>query len=150
MMTKKTRQQLVLDIVTQKKVYTFYDILRELEKRRCKVNVSTLCRDIAELKVVKTVEGYRMLKDATGAPEVLPSQVATLQQMITGIKVVKNLIIVHTITGGAPAVARLFDITVDTGLVGTIAGDDTILCITSGDKDAKKFFEWLSRTMERK
>jgi arginine repressor len=93
MMTKKTRQQLVLDIVTQKKVYTFYDILRELEKRRCKVNVSTLCRDIAELKVVKTVEGYRMLKDATGAPEVLPSQVATLQQMITGIKVVKNLII---------------------------------------------------------
>lgn len=147
-MTKRTRQKAIMDIVGSTRVYSFADMLKELAKRGCKVNTSTLCRDIAQMQIVKTVEGYRPLREGADYAEALPSMVTTIQQTITGIRVINNLAVIHTIAGGAQVVARLLDTTPHSHLVGTVAGDDTILGIAENKKEAKAFFKWLSGKIE--
>lgn len=149
-MTKKMRQQIVLDAIRGKKIYTLSDLLKEVSRKHCKVDISTLSRDIAELGVAKTFEGYKILHAADGGSEILPAQVTTLQQMITGIKAVGTTVVIHTITGGAQAVARLLDILPDSGLVGTVAGDDTIFAIAATNKDADKFVKLVAQTIEQR
>ena len=70
--------------------------------------------------------------------------------MVKGMEAIKHFVILHTTTGGAQAVARLIDLIPDSGLAGTIAGDDTILGITKTKSNAAKFIKKLSNTIEGK
>lgn len=149
-MTKKMRQQTILKMINTKKVRNLTELMHELDKQRCNVNLSTLSRDLTEIGIVKTPEGYRFMSNTEDAVEILPSQITTLQQMIKGMKPVKNLVIVHTTTGGAQVVARWIDLIPNSMLVGTIAGDDTIMGIAENNANANKFIKWLSSMIENR
>jgi transcriptional regulator of arginine metabolism len=149
-MTKKIRQQVILDVVKAKNIFNLFGLLTEVKRQGCRVNVSTLSRDLTEIGIVKTRSGYRFLNDREQNPEIMPSRVATLQQMITGMQAVKNLVIIYTTTGGAQAVGRWLDLIPHSGLVGTVAGDDTILGITENNAKAQKFINKLSQTIENR
>ena len=149
-MTKKMRQQIILNVINTKKVRNLSELLQEVTKQGCKVNLSTLSRDLTETGIVKTPDGYRFMSDKNDAVEILPSQVTTLQQMIKGMKAVKNMVVVQTTTGGAQVVARWLDLVPNSGLVGTVAGDDTIMGLAETNTDANKFIKWLSNTIENR
>lgn len=148
-MTKQMRQQKVLNIVSQEKVYTLPDLLGKLGTQGYKVNVSTISRDISELGIIKTLEGYKAMSPQDG-PEVLPALTSSLQQMVTGINIAGNITLIHTITGGAQAVGRLIDTVPNSTILGTVAGDDTIIAVSDTNTNAKKFVEWLSNMIENK
>jgi transcriptional regulator of arginine metabolism len=146
-MSKKNRQQAIIDILSTTSVHTLSDLVQELRKRKHTVDVSTLSRDMALLKIAKTTDGYRILED--GSPsEVIAAQDGILRQLVTKVTVVNNLAVVHTISGSAMVVGRLIDLKQSENLVGSVCGDDTIICVAGSNHKAVKFQSWLSNIIK--
>ena len=141
-LAKSERQRLLAGIVARKRVGTQLELAQALAAAGCPVTQATISRDIRELGLEKT-------HDALGRPRyVLPSDQgrrrndpqaalrAVLTQFARRTTVAKNLVVVHSELGSAPAIARAIDRTEHPRVVGTLAGDDTCLVITRDEKDA--------------
>lgn len=97
----------------------------------------TLSRDMRDLALVKTPEGYRQLPAETGGPKL--EDVAN--EYLLDIRVAQNLVVLRTSPGNANTLAIAIDRTELDDVVGTVAGDDTVLVITPGAKAADEFRE---------
>ena len=130
-MSKRTRQQAILDLVTRQRIPSQAALADELKQLGFDVTQATLSRDIAELNLVKSKEGYARAQDAGSAsiPPV-PDPHGTFRRLVVKVDDAMNLIVVRTSPGGAQPVG----IAVDEGrfeqVVGTVAGDDTVLIVT--------------------
>jgi transcriptional regulator of arginine metabolism len=100
------------------------------------VGQATLSRDIHELKLVKGPEGYRRADESLAAESVLPSVMHLVHQFVVVIREAQNLLVVKTTVGSAQPVAAALDASHWPEVVGTIAGDDTVLVIATGSKQA--------------
>jgi transcriptional regulator of arginine metabolism len=103
------------------------------------VNQSTLSRDIRELELVKGARGYQLpTPDAATVPrtarKIESALPAYLQQAIPA----QNLVVLKTGPGHAPALAVALDRVPVDGVVGSIAGDDTILLVTPDAETARR------------
>jgi len=144
------RQQIIMNIVGTKQISNLTELMKEVSRQGCRVNLSTLSRDISEIGIVKTTKGYTVLSGNEKSAEVLSSQVSTLKQMVKGMETISNFVVLHTTTGGAQAVARLIDLIPDSGLAGTIAGDDTIFGIAKNEANARSLIKRISSLIESK
>ena len=128
--TKSARHEAILDAIRRKRVAS-QDQLRELlQKAGFDVTQATVSRDIRELRLVKVsgAEGiahYTLPEEWESTPP-LQSLLPTLYASAEG---TGNLLVVRTMTGGAQAVALAIDWEEWPEVLGTIAGDDTILII---------------------
>ena len=120
------------------------------------VTQATLSRDLEELGAVKVSgaylipeDGKRPLRDAEQAPARL---IRLLRELLTGVDASGNLTILRTPPGAAQFLASALDRSGLTDVVGTIAGDDTILVVardvTGGKALADKLAEWAGHTSE--
>jgi transcriptional regulator of arginine metabolism len=129
-LSKAARHEAILDAVRRKRV-TSQDQLRDLlEKAGFQITQATVSRDIRELRLVKVsgAEGiahYTLPEEWESTPP-LQSLLPTLYASAEG---TGNLLVVRTMTGGAQAVALAIDWEEWPEVLGTIAGDDTILLI---------------------
>ena len=129
-MSKRHRHTQILDVLKSHRV-TSQESLRELlQKRGTDVTQATLSRDIRELRLVKVpgADGtphYSVPEEWESTPS-LESLLPTLFQSAEG---VENLLVVHTMKGGAQTVAAGIDWEEWHEVLGTLAGDDTILII---------------------
>jgi transcriptional regulator of arginine metabolism len=129
-MSKRERHARILGLVRQNRVAS-QEVLRELlQEHGTDVTQATLSRDIRELRLVKVhdAEGsshYTLPDEWEGTPP-LESLLPTLFQGAEG---VGNLLLVSTLKGGAQTVAAGIDWEEWPEVLGTIAGDDTILII---------------------
>ena len=139
---KDDRQKLITSIVTRRRVGTQHELLEALERAGCRVTQATISRDIRDLRLEK-------IHDALGRPRYeLPvdgerrrhapedALRSVLSQFGRGTSAARNLVVVHSELGSAPAVARAIDRVAHPRVVGTLAGDDTCLVITRDDDDA--------------
>jgi transcriptional regulator of arginine metabolism len=147
-MSKRTRQQAIIELVSQKKIPSQAALADELQKSGFEVTQATLSRDIAELNLVKVKGGYARPQDASsgGLPNV-PDPVGTLKRLVTKVDSAFNQVVVRTSPGGAGAVALALDDRNYEGVLGTIAGDDTILMVTRSTDAAEKLVSQLSATL---
>jgi transcriptional regulator of arginine metabolism len=129
-MSKRTRQTAILEIIRQERVGS-QEALREfLLERDIDVTQATLSRDIRDLRLVK-VQGadgqpyYTLPEEWENAPP-LERLLPTLFLSVEG---AGNLLVVKTMTGGAQAVGLGIDWEEWPEVLGTIAGDDTILLV---------------------
>lgn len=137
-MSKRTRQQAVIDIISKQRVPSQAALAEELKKLNFEVTQATLSRDIAELNLVKSKEGYLRPEDASGSGyTTIPDPLGALRRLVVKIEEVQNLLIVRTPRSSAQQVGMVFD---DNAffekVAGTIAGDDTLLVITRSEEDA--------------
>jgi transcriptional regulator of arginine metabolism len=94
----------------------------------------TLSRDIRELRLVKTQEGYsELLPEETG-----PSFVTLAAEFLHDVRLAQNLVVLKTSPGHANSVAVALDSEDWPEVVGTLAGDDTILVIAPDNATAEK------------
>lgn len=142
-MSKRTRQQAILDIVTTKRISSQAALADELKKHEVEVTQATLSRDIAELNLVKSKEGYARPEDAAATRGAFPDPVGTLRRLIVKVDEADNLVVVRTPPGSAQPVALAIDGGGYLQVVGTLAGDDTCLVITRSADDAEEFKEVL-------
>lgn len=129
-MSKATRQQRILQLVSNGHSIASQDELRrELARAGFEVTQATLSRDITDLGLVKTSEGYRVPEDY--APRPLPSLERLLREFVIDVKPAGNLLVVKTAPGSAQPVAAALDAEGWSEIVGTIGGDDTLLIVSS-------------------
>lgn len=136
-MNKSFRQGQIREIIRDKEVYTQEELARALSERGIAATQVTLSRDIRDLGLVKTPDGYRQLAaDAAG-----PRLEDTVAEFLLDIRIAQNLVVLRTSPANASSLAVALDHEQLDEIVGTIAGDDTVLVITPDSETAAKFRE---------
>ena len=115
------------------------ELRRRLAQMKLRVTQATLSRDIAELKLVKTAEGYKPLKPAgEEAARALPPLARAVREYLLDVRPAENLLVLKTPPGGAQPLAAAVDGERLREVAGTIAGDDTVLVITPSRAGANR------------
>jgi transcriptional regulator of arginine metabolism len=129
---KRYRQGQILKLLSGEPVANQDDLRRRLVHLGMRVTQATLSRDLRELKLVKTSEGYRPLSAAvaeeTSSP--LPVLARALKEFLLDFRPAQNLLVLKTPPGGAQPLAAAVDAEHWKEVAGTLAGDDTVLIIT--------------------
>jgi transcriptional regulator of arginine metabolism len=136
-MSKTARQRAILHLIDEGPVESQDSLQQQLERKGFEVGQATLSRDIHELKLVKGPEGYRRAGEGSGGEGVLPSVMHLARQFVVEIRQAQNMLVVKTTVGSAQPVAAALDASHWPEVVGTIAGDDTVLVIASDKKKAQ-------------
>lgn len=133
MANKRERQATILELIAAEPVASQEDLRALLRQRGWSVTQSTLSRDIQELRLarVSTDEGTRYQRGDAAAPTARERRTmdAFLPQLLTSVDGVRELLVVKTEPGGAQAVGEAIDRDPSAGVLGTIAGDNTVLVI---------------------
>jgi transcriptional regulator of arginine metabolism len=134
-MNKSYRQGQILKLIRSQHPHTQEDLANALRAIGIPATQVTLSRDIRELGLVKTVDGY-----ARGVPETQssgPDVITLAREFVQDIRVAQNLLVLRTSPGHANSVAVALDHAEWPEVTGTIAGDDTILVIAPDLKTAE-------------
>ncbi|MBQ3166452.1 MAG: arginine repressor [Clostridia bacterium] len=136
-MDKAKRQEQLLEIISKIEVNTQEELIKILEAQGLKVTQATISRDIKELGLVKTAGKskkycYSQAKDKQRDANKL---LGLFRVAVSTITVAQNLVVLKTLTGNGSAVAATIDARGFAEIVGTLAGDDTVLVVT-GDNEA--------------
>jgi transcriptional regulator of arginine metabolism len=137
---KQQRQAAILDLVGRKAIHSQEQLRRRLRVQGFDVTQATLSRDIRDLGLVKRAadSAYQRPQSQVVAP---PSAEAALQRAMaeyaSGVDCVQQLVVVRTGPGQANALAQVIDRAQLPDVVGTLAGDDTILVISRSGKRAR-------------
>lgn len=137
-MTKLARQKAILEIVQQGPVASQEHLQRALHKRGCRVGQATLSRDIHELNLVKTADGYARMQAGAAADPALPPVSRLVREFVQDVRPAQNLLVIKTSVGSAQPVAAALDSESWPETVGTIAGDDAILIVCPDNKSAAR------------
>lgn len=137
-MNKSFRQGQILKLIRKKEICTQDELAKELAVLGVLATQVTLSRDIRDLGLVKTSEGYRRLPLNTNAR----SDVANVaEEYLQDIRIAQNLVVLRTSPGNANTLAIALDREELDEVVGTVAGDDTVLVITPDSEAAGRFRE---------
>jgi transcriptional regulator of arginine metabolism len=128
---KRFRQGQILKLIASEAISSQDELRRRLAQMKLRVTQATLSRDIGELKLVKTAEGYKPLKPAheDGAQALHPLARA-VREYLLDVRPADNLLVLKTPPSGAQPLAAAVDGERLREVAGTIAGDDTVLVIT--------------------
>jgi transcriptional regulator of arginine metabolism len=131
--TKRHRHDTLRDVLTHERIADQDKLLAVLKKRGIRTTQATISRDFREMGVVKVpvapgVYAYRA-EVAGAAPAGGPTLGSLFRAVVTGIKGTSHLVIVKTIPGNANGVAVQIDALKKPAILGTVAGDDTILVV---------------------
>ena len=126
------RQEIILELIGRKPIHTQAELLKELGRRGMELTQATLSRELKSLGVAKGPDGRGGYRYVAGSPNSGFSGEGTLPAIAAFVKSVarsNNLLVVKTPPGNAQGVARAMDQAQWSEVMGTIAGDDTILLI---------------------
>jgi transcriptional regulator of arginine metabolism len=133
-MNKGFRQGQILKIIGARQIFTQEELARALKELGIPATQVTLSRDIRELGLVKTADGYRQLPaEASG-----PALDDVIGEYVQDVLIAQNLVIVKTLPANASTVAVALDSEELEEIVGTIAGDDTVLVVTPDSATAER------------
>ena len=138
-MTKTYRQGQILKLVRGKRINTQEELAQELKSQGIAATQVTLSRDIRELGLAKTADGYR---------EILPDPIGrelhtVLEEFLLDVRLAQNLLVLKTSPGNANALAVALDQEDWPEVAGTVAGDDTIFVACWDEQRAKAVQERL-------
>jgi len=136
-MAKAARQKAILDLLEQGPVESQDALQHSLVRRGFAVGQATLSRDIHELKLVKGPEGYARITESKGSETFLPSVMHMAYQFIVEVRQAQNMLVIKTTVGSAQPVAAALDASHWPEVVGTLAGDDTVLVVAADKKKAQ-------------
>jgi transcriptional regulator of arginine metabolism len=135
MSTGKTfRHGQILRLVTGQAIANQEELRRRLAAQKLRVTQATLSRDLQELRLVKTPGGYRPGTEIPAEAAPLPPLARALGEFLLDIRPAENLLVLKTPPSGAQPLAAAVDGAKFPEIAGTIAGDDTVLIITSNRK----------------
>ena len=126
---KRFHQGQILKLIAAQPISSQDELRRRLAHAGLRVTQATLSRDLHELKLVKTAEGYKPLAAAEEATS-LPPLARALREFLHDIRPAQNLLVLKTPPGGAQPLAAVVDGERWKEISGTIAGDDTVLIVT--------------------
>ena len=124
-MNKTYRQGQILRLIKAHKILTQEKLAQELEVVGVAAKQVTLSRDMRELGLVKTTDGYRQVEGASMGPSIE----TIMAEFLLEARAAQNLLVLKTSPGHANSIAIALDQEDWPEVVGTLAGDDTVLVI---------------------
>ena len=142
---KFKRQSAIMQIISQNDIKTQEELSEKLTEMGFATTQATISRDIKELRLIKVNSlsgGYKYSSPSQGDDAgFLPRLRTIFKECVIGIQRAQNLVVIRTITGMANAAAYAIDQLKIDNIIGTIAGDDTILVILADNVIAEQFCE---------
>ena len=157
---KTTRQAKILELIQKKDVETQEELSAYLEKEGFQVTQATVSRDIRELKLTKMQsesgrQRYMVLESPRGTSAI--KYIRILKDGYMSMDMAQNILVIKTVSGMAMAVAAALAGAVAAAvdamrmqeIVGSLAGDDTILCVIRTSDDAVHIMKKLRKIVEQ-
>jgi transcriptional regulator of arginine metabolism len=141
--SRESRRQRILDLLAQQRVKNQAELQQLLEAAGVEVNQATLSRDLRDLGVVKGKDGYELPSAASPATAAANGSVwHAVQTWLLSATAAQNLLVLKTPAGGAMALGVVIDRASEqqeewSAVVGTIAGDDTLLVVCPDAQKAR-------------
>lgn len=139
-MTKSERLNVIKKIITDFEISTQEELTEKLIELGYKTSQATVSRDIKDLNLIKvngknkkSVYVIPKIESTTVSPKI----VELFRQVTVSIEVANNLIVIKTLAGNAGTAGMAIDHMGIENILGTVAGDDTLLIVTKTEKDAK-------------
>jgi transcriptional regulator of arginine metabolism len=129
---KSQRHFAIMYIISKERIVTQEELCEALKLRGFDVTQATVSRDIKELQLIKIpdLEGYRYsLPDNTALKNSYERMKRIFQDSVVNIDHSENIVVIKTLPGAAQSVASMIDTSGLNRIIGTVAGDDTILVV---------------------
>jgi transcriptional regulator of arginine metabolism len=140
-LAKAARHRLIESVVSRKRVGTQFELLDALAGSGCAVTQATISRDIRELGLEKTHDQFGrpryVLPHAVRRSDPAEALNSVLGQFGRKVTPAGNIVVLQSELGAAPAIARALDQLGHERVVGTLAGDDTVLVVAPSERDAR-------------
>jgi transcriptional regulator of arginine metabolism len=135
--SKQRRREAILELLANGTVTSQAELAERLAEREMEVNQATLSRDLRDLRVVKGPEGYRLPLEADAVPTPEGALVRALRDWLESAAAAQNQVVLRTPPGCAQPLAVAIDDARLEVVVGTLAGDDTVLVIAPDARRAR-------------
>ena len=149
---KSERQNKILEIISQVEIETQEDLVEALVAQGFKVTQATISRDIKELNLIKTQASsgiYKYTVSKKQSAKDINVLMRIFNDTVISVEYAMNLIVIKTLTGSANAAAEVIDNLHYDGIMGSIAGDNTIFIATIAPEIAAKISEKLLKILDR-
>lgn len=143
-MNKAYRQGQILNLIRARAMHTHEELARALKELGIVAAQVTLSRDIRELGLVKTTGGYRQMLRESGGPDFA----SVAADFLMDVRVARNLVVLKTSPANAGTLAAALDRAAWPQVVGTVAGDDTVLVVSPDDAGARHLRDRLLGLLE--
>ena len=148
---KTKRQAKIVEIISNTNVETQEQLLKALEEEGFTSTQATISRDIKELRIVKELTSlgtYRYSVSEKDAPPALTDRLNTIfRECVTSIDYAENIIVIHTLPGLASAAGSALDAMKINVVLGTLAGDDTVMIVMRDSNAAAAFCGEIKRVI---
>ena len=148
---KTRRQTKILELIKKYEIETQEDLSAHLEQEGYQVTQATVSRDIRELKLTKVAltNGKQKYVALLETHEDMSKKYERIfRDGFISMDIAQNILVIKTVSGMAMAVAAALDALQLQEVVGTIAGDDTIMCAVRSTEDAIAVIDKLRKFVE--
>lgn len=146
-MKRQERLKIIREIIKEKKISSQEDLLEELNKRGIRVTQATVSRDISSLNLVKIRDAlqneyYGISFNYQGDQHTGLQRIKSkFKDSVISVEMANNIIVIKTEPGEAQGVAWAIDSSNFEEILGTVAGDDTIICIVRNESETQRIME---------
>ncbi len=147
---KTRRHAKILEIINNYQVETQEELQNHLSKAGFSVTQATVSRDIKELRLIKIPDdrgGYRYSIARSGNDHISTKFHSVFSNSVIGIQYAQNIVVVHCLNGMAQAACAAMDSLHWKQVIGTLAGDDTFICIVTSERDAEELVMELKKIL---
>lgn len=141
---KSQRQAKIMEIISNRNIETQEQLLAALQKEGFRGTQATISRDIKELRIAKEMTNMGTYRYTAAANEVGSSFSARLntifRECVVGVDYAQNIMVIRTLPGLASAAASAIDAMNMSPVVGSLAGDDTVMVVMRDNNAAAAFY----------
>lgn len=151
-MKKNSRHNKIIELIEKYNIETQEELVSRLNDMGCDVTQSTVSRDIRDLNLTKvsTEGGRQKYTYSTGNQEILNEKYTrVLRDGFVSMDTAPGLLVIKTVAGMAMAVAASIDAMKLNEIIGSIAGDDTIMCAVKTSEDARTVMNAINKAVRR-
>ena len=140
---KSQRQAKIMEIISTKNVETQEQLLQELQNEGFRCTQATISRDIKDMRIVKELTSMGTYRYTTSSNEIGGTFTLRLntifRECVVGFDYAQNIIVIRTLPGLASAAGSAIDAMNLSAVVGTLAGDDTVMVVMRDNNTAAAF-----------
>ena len=138
-MLRSARHAKILEIISSKEIETQEELCEELERQNIVVTQATISRDIRDLRLFKVAgveKKYRYAYINESESEISPKMKSLFRECVLSIKAAQNLVVIKTLVGNGANAGTVVDKLNHDEIVGSVAGDDTLLVVCNDNDSA--------------
>ncbi len=146
-MHRNARQAKILEIISAKEIETQEELCSELNRQNILATQATISRDIKEMRLIKVAgveKRYRYVYMGKGESGISMKMRNLFRECVLSIRSANNMIVIKTLSGNGSNAGMVIDKLSYPEILGSVAGDDTLLVICDSNEDAVKMVERLN------